>query len=778
MEQVSGPADARPRRGPLRAIFDLFNSVWLGIALMVLIFAYMTVASAGLIYPVDWSNPFGPWQRWEVRVTLGLTEMEAFTWWPFNTLIALFVTNMVVVTVRRIRLTLLNAGVWAIHGGIVILALGSLYYFSTKLEGDTLVYRRNIVIQVPGAPPARLVVQSNASTGVSGSAGAYQFAIQEINPHWPLLSGDDAGKTACSVNVAVTTPNQSFIRQMLIGYPQYTEDILPGQGRAIKAVGRKLLDEDVQLAFEYEPQTHFYLQDSAALYVREVGSTEWIERPIEGLPHYADRIASRDLIWQPEGDRPIKPDPLDIHVPPAADGDPLGLFDVQVTGRLHYVEGFESRWVPGGDRRNPLLTLELVPEEGNPERIELLALQPGSDAALDGMIQFAWADRPEDVERLAAQVGHLLEVEIPEENVRVALPVDDWVTAAQRVDAPFEAIGGSAWSYRVLGFSRKLELGARGAVALASVEFRKGDETIKRFVFQDAAQTHDRVGESGTTPDPRIVTRYRPGPALLCVGGPDPADLALYINDPANRVALAQDKPVKIGPGMDLVVRALYPSARLERRLAITPTHLRDADIRDAMSRIQVEISQGAWRTQLWLPFHQYPFPDRQYAGRFFFAPQRLTLPGGRQVELLFSRKRWPLPAAVTLEDFELQTHIGGFVPGNTTSVRDFVSRLRSYRNGAWSEVYTASLNEPASEGGLYYFQSTWDPGTMAYTGLGVGNRRGVYIQLFGCCVSVAGMIWVFYVKPVIKRRRRLRVLAQLAQEHPAARAPETVGAT
>jgi hypothetical protein len=29
---------------------------------------------------------------------------------------------------------------------------------------------------------------------------------------------------------------------------------------------------------------------------------------------------------------------------------------------------------------------------------------------------------------------------------------------------------------------------------------------------------------------------------------------------------------------------------------------------------------------------------------------------------------------------------------------------------------------------------------------------------LFGCCLAVAGMIWAFYVKPMIKRKRQQAV--------------------
>ncbi|HRX85860.1 MAG TPA: hypothetical protein P5572_12655 [Phycisphaerae bacterium] len=765
-ETARGPVPAVRRRSLFTAILDLFSSVWFGIALMVLIFLYMFIASAGLLRPVDWSNPGGPWMRWVVRETFGMTEMEAFDWWPFTALIALFVINMVVVTVRRIRFNVLNFGVWMIHTGIVILALGSVYYFSTKLEGDTLVFRRNIQINVPGAPPARLVAQLGAATEVKGSNGTYQLAVQSIQPNWPLLSGDDKGKTACSVNVSVTSPEGSFIRQMLIGYPQYTEDILPGKGRAIKSLGRKLVDENLALTFGYEPQNYFYLMDSAALYVREVGAKDWIERPIDNLPHFSNNIASRDEIWQPAGDPPITPNPLDLKVPAVSADDPLAGTDVRVTERLHYVESIESRWIPGGEQFNPMLGLVLKGGDSGDEHIQMLAMVPDSSTAKDGMLAFRWAQTPQDVDRLAQEVGNVLRVSIPDENVDVALPIEE-KEAEARADDPFKPIPGSTWTYRVGGYSRNLKIGDKSGIAVVSVEFQKGDETIKRFVFEDASQSHDRTADGGVTaPDPRIQASYRPGPALLFIGGPSTGDLVAVVNDADTRVPLEMGKAWDVGPGLSIVPQDMYPNAQLDRRMAVTPKRLQDNNVGAQLSQIKVVISKGAWSLPMWLPYHHYPFPDRQYAGnRFRYAPRRITLPDGKQIEILFSRKRWPLPAAVTLEDFELLTHVGGFVPGNTTSVRNFISILRSYHDGKWSKPYTASLNEPASDSGMYYFQSTWDPGTMAYTGLGVGNRNGVHVQLFGCAVAVLGMIYVFYVKPIIKRRRRAAVWASVAAE-------------
>ena len=81
-------------------------------------------------------------------------------------------------------------------------------------------------------------------------------------------------------------------------------------------------------------------------------------------------------------------------------------------------------------------------------------------------------------------------------------------------------------------------------------------------------------------------------------------------------------------------------------------------------------------------------------------------------------------------------------------------------------------MNAPTEYAGYWYFQSTWDRpspgdpnGGMNYTGLGIGNRNGVYLQLLGCCVAVAGMTFAFYVKPIVQRRRREQSPAKAVQQ-------------
>ena len=84
-------------------------------------------------------------------------------------------------------------------------------------------------------------------------------------------------------------------------------------------------------------------------------------------------------------------------------------------------------------------------------------------------------------------------------------------------------------------------------------------------------------------------------------------------------------------------------------------------------------------------------------------------------------------------------------------------------------------MNDPQESGGYWFFQAQWDPPQeslgdqfagsrgLNYTVLGVGNRAGVIVQLVGCCLTVLGMIYAFYVKPIIKRRKQSSVRAKVA---------------
>ena len=189
---------------------------------------------------------------------------------------------------------------------------------------------------------------------------------------------------------------------------------------------------------------------------------------------------------------------------------------------------------------------------------------------------------------------------------------------------------------------------------------------------------------------------------------------------------------------------------------------------------IRLEVDTGHEIQSKWLQFNQYALPDEQYqyGGRFAYFPEQFRLADGTVIEVLFSRERRKLPHAVALDDFTLDTHLGGYT-GAALTIRNYVSRLTFDVDGQWTGPIPIEVNAPTGESGYWYFQSMWDKppnrdpgGGMNYTGLGVGNRNGVYIQLAGCCIAVSGMLFAFYVKPVLRRRRSERSRAKVFGTH------------
>ncbi|MHC4385322.1 MAG: hypothetical protein ACYS0J_21190, partial [Planctomycetota bacterium] len=202
----------RHAASPVGVILDFIGSVWTGITLLALLFVYCSIGSA---VPALRQMPF-----------FEMTEFEWFHWWPFDVLVALICLSLVVVTVRRIPFKPVNYGVWMIHSGIIVLAVGSVIYYGTKKEGDAPVARRQVVVRVPGHEPATVLAMPGNSTHIGPRDNPYHVRVTAIDPQWEMLSGDDAGTRAYKVSVEVRTAEQTFIRELMAGYPQYTQDLV------------------------------------------------------------------------------------------------------------------------------------------------------------------------------------------------------------------------------------------------------------------------------------------------------------------------------------------------------------------------------------------------------------------------------------------------------------------------------------------------------------------------------------------------------------------------
>ena len=77
--------------------------------------------------------------------------------------------------------------------------------------------------------------------------------------------------------------------------------------------------------------------------------------------------------------------------------------------------------------------------------------------------------------------------------------------------------------------------------------------------------------------------------------------------------------------------------------------------------------------------------------------------------------------------------------------------------------VDVAQMNNPVYyDGGRWlFFQAQWDPEGQKWTVLGIGNRPGVFVMIAGCVMIFIGLMYAFYVKPVIIRKMKQKALAE-----------------
>ena len=804
-------------RSAYRQFIGLFSSIWLGVTLLTLLFLYSSVGSAGAPIGPGMLRPWfilnaDAWVPLREMRGMELTEFEWFHWWPFDLLIALICTNLIVATIRRIPFNAINAGVWMIHSGIIILALGSVYYFGTKVEGDAPVIRRQVVIATPDGRQSTMAALPGNQKSIITPQGRYDFRITGIDPQWEILSGEDQGERAYSVNVSVTTPQRQFIRQLIAGYPQYTEDLVrtsdPNQPfkRAIKETGSPIVDDSIALDLEYMPATDFYLMNSRAIYLHELGSDTWVMRPVDDLPRFNDYIADYDQVWVHPSDlraggMPRMPiDPIDVVVPAVSPDDPLPGVDLHLTGFLRYA--FEdTRLVPGGDRLDPVATVRLETGDGQRLESQLIAFDPSANTAEQGLLQFVWAQSAEARQAMTEIRDALLRIRVPQAGVELDAAVRE--TASRNPGLDFTPIEGTDYAYRVTALQDGLAVRPGVMDSLAIVEIRTPEQTFTRWVFEDAALTRDLRGDESMPAhggaamiDEGITMTYVPGrraAPLTVIGGPGEDDLGVLVAfEPglSRFQEAAVGQAVQVAPMVSLTVTAMHARNVRVTKPAIVPPAQRDRDMGPNASLVRLQVADGPRVHTQWLRFHSYAFASpEQTLRRFLYQPKIIEWSEGsrtRRIEVMFARQRMPLPAPVALHDFVVATHIGGFT-GQTASIRDWVSKVVFHDESGWTDPADVHMNAPEEFRGYWFFQAQWDPPEPArfagdtgsaglnYSVLGVGNRNGVVIQLTGCCIAVAGMIYAFYVKPMLKRGRRKAVYGTVAEEMVAAHRPRHV---
>jgi hypothetical protein len=493
-------------------LLDLFSNVRFGILLLALLFIYMSVGSAGILYPVH-GNIFSSaaWRHIQLRQIrlLEMTEFEWFHWWPFDVLLGLITLTLIVTTLRRIRFNVVNLGVWMIHTGVIVLIIGSLIYFGTKVEGDSPIARRVIVVQLldeAGEPVGDEVLLSSFS-GSTASVGSgndsFDITVLGTDPSWELLSGDDAGERAYSVNLVVEGPESRFMRQVIAGYPEYTEDLIttddPHQPvqRAVKVTGERLIEPRLLVTFRYAPQDWFYLSNSLsknwALYLRKKGEDAWVERPVpvsmpldpdkNGVPLYNDYIADpSSVLLAQKGLSPLD-DALDVEVVPVFPDDPLPHTSLSIDSYLRYAH-MQSRVEPGGPDSpvNPVVELELSAVGVQSERLELFALDPTRSRGESGVIAFKYIQDEAALERVIAAPS--MRVEIP------SLGIDEVRTLDEFLRSGAWSFGDDAYVVAVDSVQDDIVLPS-GTVSVVFADITTPAGTFRRWVFSEGNLTRD-----------------------------------------------------------------------------------------------------------------------------------------------------------------------------------------------------------------------------------------------------------------------------------------------
>lgn len=743
----------------VNSIVRLFSSVQFGVVLLTLILIYASVGSA---LP-------------QVRGAIEMTEMQLFSHWVFGLLIALFAITLTVTTWRRIRWNVTNLGVLIVHSGLLILTVGSFWYFGGKIEGDTFVE----------APRLELVAR-NAGSARMPTILAEKGQVFSTNA--PMLGGALNIEVLETAGDAMRPVTQTKVRVDMGG--KSGEFVLNEQSPAVS------LSEQLSLQLRVsQPVNTFFDTDVPGLYINEAGRNAQARSftPIPGLPLHRERFTPGGAEIRYSNGQTVKShrtepmfDFYGLKIPtgwfehwrmPIALSTPADLpFDIAVTGYLPYVT--ESRMtaapVQGGEP-NPAVEFDIKVDERVARQV-LFARDPRDSIMLTAApIEFHWvAGQAERDALLQSRAGaHELEIEVRDPPVKrtVAIKEGDKIT-----------VDGTPYVLTIQTLSPNWPLmspGFENAVTpAAAVAVTNGEKSYTRTVLQRFPALSQDIDEQGVRHregpyDANLVLRYRGSPEgwIALVGGDD-GKLELGFFDQDGKVVrtdlkIGESNLVRIfGFPVDFRVNGVYASARKELAPVVTPVELRRPGLMRNASIVRLELrgrgGHSSWSRIVWCPYSQFPHVDAR--------PIDVAGPDGKEYEIMYSRMRRPLNGALALYRLEVEQLPGRGDPNAWKSV------LRAKPDGdAQPSEALVFTNHTYSMGGWTFFQSG-APSNEPYwewTILGVGNRYGIWPMTLGCTMVALGSLYAFYVKPIIRRRKAAAALVQAVQ-----RSPRTSGDT
>ncbi|HLP84804.1 MAG TPA: hypothetical protein VK157_10685 [Phycisphaerales bacterium] len=713
-----------------------------------------------------------------------MSELQFYSWWPLQVALLLFVVNMVVATVRRIEFNFKNIGVLTVHTGIVVIALGSIYYAGLKKEGDTLLLAGPVdpVNGRPGPGPSQRFFFDNTDTSLwlSQGRGWEQRLLQDVprynNYALDAFAGESAAETA-KFKLPWTDVAQRPLDVPVMQPPK----------------GQSLVDEDLRF--------------------RMVGYSYYTEEPIRDWLHVPDnerRFAREGMTWNPlrivylHSTLPDEKGEVD-------EARPIRAFLMTPAMPAERVSVAED------GKGNPVLSLEYTLGEKM------------------GMSEQRWRDV---TERVPDGATHALVVEVPGNGVTPTYRKVFAVTPGAMI-----TVGDTGYTLRVEEITPKPPFpiitegykDASSSVAVVNVTQKDG-ETFSRYVYSRYPELNQDL--KGTKEDGRPMRGA--ADAKIRIALIDCDHVSVFMDEPAK--ANAGEKPVTRAavrlPGgavrvieniadsehadwlrdfvPDATGRTDRPAPKISMRVGerwnhaervTRPNPVDELDQDKQMvgnhkkAMLGVEVTSvdpkfAGWKRVVWIPFSQY-------MGMGMDENRTVETPDGRVLTLGFGRLMHRFPDfEIRLVDFQMISYDHRGAPRDYQSV----VRVMPVNDSFEGYQHVTKLNEPLrapflwsdekrnwfanlfghltsnlspaqfklsqagwDQGGWQQTQAQADAGLIKgpyakFTILGVGNNPGIHVIAFGGILMGLGIPWAFYVKPWLVQREKKR-LQQLVKE-------------
>lgn len=196
----------------------------------------------------------------------------------------------------------------------------------------------------------------------------------------------------------------------------------------------------------------------------------------------------------------------------------------------------------------------------------------------------------------------------------------------------------------------------------------------------------------------------------------------------------------------------------------------RDAAAVGMFQIVNVHLSCGDWSRDVLVPYTQWTMEDP-------WGGATISIPGAKSdLQLQLGNTALVMPAKVTLQKFDLIPYPGGRAAAGSM-MRDFRSTLIFEDNNTGEKTTgVAKMNSPVYyDGGDWtFFQAQWDPNGQKWTVLGVGNRPFVDTMILGCGMIFVGLMYAFYLKPIIIRRMKQNAIEKAKQSAAAKKSPKS----